>query len=345
MKKPKLYCIVGKTCGGKDYIGQKISNIYNIPKIAVSDIITNFCKQNNIPPTRENMIKLGNSPELNGQAIARQAYDILSGSGIITWIRKPETLSELQKVFDTTIIGVVSDDQTRYDRYISRLSSGNHKDNYKTFDRFINDEKVENSWPNKQSVQMILNMSDRYIHNPSPIYRDVDESIDRMTNHMKYQPIYEYDDNYYRDQQWYKHFARAIIHNQYWQILLFEDKNKWYAILPGGKLDKWENPEQAIKRELSEELWIINIDKVQYLWWVWGHYPDWLNKWHYFQVWTNDIIKNLEPHKQKIWYYYSSLLSRRSYINTGIYHYENNWRFDHLNLTKSNDHLHKIHRI
>ena len=344
MEKPKLYCVVGKTCSGKDYIGQKISNIYKLPKIAVSDLIKIFCQQNDITPSRENMIKLGNGHCFTGQNIAKQFLQILPKWWIISGIRKPETLSELQKVFDTIMVGIVADDETRYDRYISRLDPQNTKDIYKSFTQFIDDEVIENSWPNKQSVQMILNMSDRYIHNPSTIYSDIDESIARMFSHIKYQPNYTHDKNYV-DSQWYKHFARAIIHNQYWQILLLQDKNKWYAVLPWGKLDKWENPEQAIRRELQEELDIRNITKIQYLWWIWGRYPDWLSKWHYFQVYTDDVARNMEKQNFDIKYIYPKLLSEKSYINTGIYHYENNWRFDHLNFAQSNDHLIKIHRI
>lgn len=342
--KKKLYCVVGKTCSGKDYTGNILSQKLNLPCATVSDLIKIFCIKQNIQPTRENMIQLWNTPEFSGKNIASKFSEQLSNWWIVTWIRKPETVSELSKLFDTSIIWLLCDDQIRYDRYLKRLWLSNKKDVFKTKDQFIKDEISENSRPNKQSINMIINLSDRYIHTPSPWYKNTQESIDKILDNMRSQQK-QIKNNHHVDEQWYQHFARAIIKNQYGQVLLLHDKNKWYAVLPWGKIDVWENPQQAIIRELKEELWIENVDKIDYLWWIGGYYPDWHNKWHYFQVWTNDQTQNIESDTNTLWYYHPSILSHQTYVNTWLYHYENNWRFDHLDLSKSNDHLNKIHRI
>ncbi len=54
---------------------------------------------------------------------------------------------------------------------------------------------------------------------------------------------------------WYRVSVKAIIYNNEWKILLCKEDN-WMWDFPGWWLDQWENPEECLKREIMEEMWL-----------------------------------------------------------------------------------------
>lgn len=55
----------------------------------------------------------------------------------------------------------------------------------------------------------------------------------------------------------YLRYVLAVVKNEKWEYLMLKNKKhggKWQC--PGGKIDKWETPEDALKREIQEELWV-----------------------------------------------------------------------------------------
>jgi len=67
------------------------------------------------------------------------------------------------------------------------------------------------------------------------------------------------------DEDWVTEFARAIVRNSEWKFLVLLKKQFGSYIFPGGKVEKWETPEQTIVRELKEEVW-IDVEKYNFLW-------------------------------------------------------------------------------
>ncbi len=71
---------------------------------------------------------------------------------------------------------------------------------------------------------------------------------------------------------WFAKIVRWIITNEKGEILHLYDIKHWNRCLPWGKVDKWETQEEAIKREVLEELWIEvsivkKISSVKYIHW------------------------------------------------------------------------------
>ncbi len=58
---------------------------------------------------------------------------------------------------------------------------------------------------------------------------------------------------------WYRISAKALIYNEKGEFLLAKEDN-WVWDIPGGWLDHWENPQNCIKRELQEEMWLEVVD-------------------------------------------------------------------------------------
>jgi isoleucyl-tRNA synthetase len=59
--------------------------------------------------------------------------------------------------------------------------------------------------------------------------------------------------------------ARWVIKNEQWQILLLYIKKTGKRMMPWGKIDKGDNAEQTLQRELHEELW-IEIENATFAW-------------------------------------------------------------------------------
>lgn len=62
---------------------------------------------------------------------------------------------------------------------------------------------------------------------------------------------------------WYRVSVKAIIKNQEWKILLCYEEKKWVWDLPWGWLDHWEKPEEALIREIKEEMWLSIISMIK----------------------------------------------------------------------------------
>lgn len=296
--------------------------------MAVSDLIKVFCEENDVLPTRENMIQLWNSSNFTWVKNAERFNKLLLQWWIITWIRKPENLPELSKFFELQIIWVLCDDDIRYRRYIDRLSITNLKDQHKTRKQFLQDEVRENSWPNKQSIQMVLNMSDYYIINEWGT--NIEDWVLSIINKARY---LDNGNDYYVDAVWYNHFARWIIQDSEGKFLLLHDIAKWYPTLPGWKVDVWEHPWQTVIREIREELW-VDVIKSKYLWWLWGRYPDGYSKGHFFKIEVKGEPTIQEDKFSSLWYYDVDNIWLSLLKSTGLYQYINNERFNNLNLSR-----------
>ena len=84
----------------------------------------------------------------------------------------------------------------------------------------------------------------------------------------------------------FKLFVRWLIFNEKEEVLLVEHKksNKitsWETLLVWWKIDFWETPEQALKREIFEEIWLEVIETKLFdtqtliIWethWLWLYY-------------------------------------------------------------------------
>jgi dephospho-CoA kinase len=215
--KPNLYCIVGKTASGKDTIWDIISNELNLKSVAVSDILKQYCTQNEIAPTRDSLSLLWNTI-FNWKKCAQELYQVLWWSWVITGIRKPETLNAIRQYFDKIlIIWCICDDKKRYNRSQQRNKLGDTC----SFEKFMSQEKLYNSYPSKENIDIIIWQSDYFIDNNHWL-EELQKQIDDIIT-LEYR---QFDTPRHIDQQWRTHYVRWKITNQKWKILSFDDPVK-----------------------------------------------------------------------------------------------------------------------
>jgi len=168
----------------------------------------------------------------------------------INGIRKPSTLAHILQKHRAVIAAVVSDDTTRRERVTRRAR---HSDTPLSYVEFLADEHKENSYPNKQNIDLLLAFADVHIPNTSSKTSLINHGNNALTEalwHIDHQPA----STTHIDALGYRHFARGIIHNEHNEILLVYDHAKARYLLPGGKCDAGETPDITIARELHEEL-------------------------------------------------------------------------------------------
>ncbi len=71
---------------------------------------------------------------------------------------------------------------------------------------------------------------------------------------------------------------------------------------PGGKIEKGESPEQALIRELKEELNLdISKNKIEFLCETEHEYPDFTIRLHTFLIFTDGVEFTLKEHRNASW--------------------------------------------
>lgn len=309
-----IFCLIWKRWAGKDELAHHI----NLPATTVSSVLTQYCQQHNIEPTRNALTELGNTL-FDWNTLANHLTKKLPSGWIITWLRKPETLYHLMKHNRCLLVWVLADDMTRWKRVCHRWRAGD----VMPFLNFLDHEKQENSPPNKQNIDLLLAFCDIHITNDDTIETLIKKwhhafDIARTRNHLPH----------HIDALWYQHFSRAILTNEHDEILVLYDANKMLYTLPWWKVDTWETPDITIQRELQEEIGIS--PQTTYC----GSFPwlfrDGLGKWHFFagKVYKHDI-HILEPliHTKHLWIHKDKLedtLGYSVFVDTGLYHYTHN---------------------
>lgn len=309
--KPILTCLIGKQWSGKWEARNILEEVYTQSSIGIGDIIRNYCQQNNIPPTREHTTSLWNTV-FDGETLAHHIYQQLPQWGILDGLRKPETLEYLQQYYQCQLIGIVAPDTLRRQRVLARKRPWDAQD----FSTFIAQERAENSFPNKQNIELLLAWCDMFVHNISSL----DYFKQQLIAVMQSTP----PDHANRiDTQGYQRFTRAIISNERDEICLLYDKNKGYLTLPWGKIDPGELPASALQRELWEELGGNIETPLVYQGYLKGTYPDGPNKWYFFATHSHGNLTTNEPQNHEIrWVPRTqiALLSYKDFINTALYH-------------------------
>jgi ADP-ribose pyrophosphatase YjhB (NUDIX family) len=100
-----------------------------------------------------------------------------------------------------------------------------------------------------------------------------------------------------RDTALYRPSARAVVLDPDARILLvlseFDGKRMWFT--PGGELDEGETPEQAILRELREEVGLTNVTLGPHIWHrraIWRHEER--DTWYTSEEWFY-LVRLAEP--------------------------------------------------
>lgn len=124
------------------------------------------------------------------------------------------------------------------------------------------------------------------------IYRSLWEEIqDNTLSQQELSEKYEITDD------WFIRNVRAFIRNSAGEIaMLFEPRYNRYST-PGWKVDKGETDEEAIRKEVFEELWVV-VKSIEWIWcrksymrWSKGIYK-WFARYCYVDIdWTAQVIE------------------------------------------------------
>jgi len=145
--------ITGKYCAGKttvcDYLKTK-SFYYK----SLSDVLREILKKENIPCTRENLIEKGNKLRAeNGNSIlSKTLIESMDKDKnyIIDSLRNPEEIKEFQKNPNFHLWNIIANEETRFERIISRGREGDPK----TIEEFKLAEAKESSSENENAQQL-----------------------------------------------------------------------------------------------------------------------------------------------------------------------------------------------
>ena len=92
------------------------------------------------------------------------------------------------------------------------------------------------------------------------------------------------------------------------KILCFQKGESKYPYLsykfefPGGKIEKGETPEQALVRELSEELEMdVSNSRIEPLCETFFNYPDFSVRIHSFLIFMKKVNYKLSEHRKAVW--------------------------------------------
>lgn len=302
-----------------------------MPKTSVSDILIQYCKEQDIVPDRNMLTQLGNTI-FDWETLAQKLQESLPQWWIITGLRKAETLYHLMQQQRCLLIWILADDYLRRQRVTQRNRLGDTM----SYRHFLEHERQENAPPNKQNIDLLTAFCDLHIKNNDSLESYIiqwKQAIQKTLN-RPHSP-------HHIDAKWYIHFTRAILINECDEILVMYDTNKRLYTLPWWKVDSWETPDVTILRELQEE---INITtKLDYCGSFPGLFYDWLWKWHFFEwVIKKDSITILEPEKHSEYRWISrhdlsKTLWFTTFLDTWLYHYTYNQRVHNRDITRTYD--------
>jgi len=328
MRSPNdMFCLIWKRWAWKDFLASHL----DMPTTTVSNILKKYCEQEWIEPTRDTLTTLWNTI-FDGKTLATKLLEDLPVWWTITWLRMPETLYHLMKQQRCLLIWVLSDDYLRRQRVTQRKRAWD----VMPYRHFLEHERQENTLPNKQNIDMLLAFCDTYITN--------NDSLENLTTTAQWaltKALTRKASTHHIDASGYMHFTRAILINEYDEVLVLYDIAKQLYTLPWWKCDTGETPDITIQRELKEE---INIDiSPTYC----GSFPwlfrDGLGKGHFFE-WIIEkgsvCIKEPDKHAQltriprnklqlQLWF--------TTFLDTWLYHYMHDRRIHTRDFSRDYD--------
>ena len=113
---------------------------------------------------------------------------------------------------------------------------------------------------------------------------------------IKFPLSWKLDDKYEHSEDWFIDIVCGVIRNAEWKAALLHYAKSDIRAFPGWKVDKWETLEQALERELQEEVW-ITISESKHLGWLKIFHQGMPCRVHRFEVKTSDELVNKEQEK------------------------------------------------
>ena len=178
--------LTGSYCSGKDTVADYIVKNNGFTHFSLSDEIRLLMKEQNIEPTRENLIKFGTElRQNNGNGVLAKSVMKKFQEGknyCITSIRHTEEVKTFKTIKDFVLINVDAPQDIRFARMQTRKRPGDPE----TLEKFIELEKKESqSSGSGQQVALCCKMADLTFVNDTNDLSSLHTKIDNLLKNLK----------------------------------------------------------------------------------------------------------------------------------------------------------------
>ncbi|MBQ3834163.1 MAG: AAA family ATPase [Elusimicrobia bacterium] len=178
--------LTGSYCSGKDTVADYIVKNNGFTHFSLSDEIRLLMKEQNIEPTRENLIKFGTElRQNNGNGVLAKSVMKKFQEGknyCITSIRHTEEVKTFKTIKDFVLINVDAPQDIRFARMQTRERPGDPE----TLEKFIELEKKESqSSGSGQQVALCCKMADLTFVNDTNDLSSLHTKIDNLLKNLK----------------------------------------------------------------------------------------------------------------------------------------------------------------
>lgn len=178
--------LTGSYCSGKDTVADYIVKNNGFTHFSLSDEIRLLMKEQNIEPTRENLIKFGTElRQNNGNGVLAKSVMKKFQAGkdyCITSIRHSEEVKTFKTLKDFVLINVDAPQTLRFDRMQTRKRPGDPE----TLEKFIElEQKESQSSGSGQQVALCCKMADLTFVNDTNDLASLHTKIDNLLKNLK----------------------------------------------------------------------------------------------------------------------------------------------------------------
>lgn len=170
--------IIGTIGAGKDTAGRYLTDRFAIPCYQISAPLKEICAERGMELTRENLVALGTELAAEKGETYLAEYIVSHAKSeeiIITGMRQLAQIKFLESSVDLVLIAVDADPSVRYERTVAAGVVSEAKN----IDKFIANERAENSAPNVQRLFECMSLADYRVENNGSL-RDFYDEIDRV---------------------------------------------------------------------------------------------------------------------------------------------------------------------
>ena len=177
--------ITGTNGSGKDTVADFLIEKLGWPHFSLSDELREICREKNIEPTRDNLIKFAR--EIRNKRgldyLSQRVLSKASNNFIVTSVRNPAEVEPFKKSDKFVLIAVDAPVKIRYQRVISAgKSRSGHKIGEETMslEEFKKKEQIEmHGTGAEQQLHTLINMADTKIENNGTI-EELEKNISKL---------------------------------------------------------------------------------------------------------------------------------------------------------------------
>lgn len=181
--------ITGTNGSGKDTVANFLIQKLGWPHFSLSDELREICREKNIEPTRDNLIKFARKirNERGLDYLSQRVLNKASDNFIVTSIRNPAEVEPFKKADKFILIAVDAPIKIRYKRVIS---AGKNRSGHKigeeniSLEEFISKEQIEmHGTGADQQLQILMDMADTKIENSGTI-KELKNKVEELLNNI-----------------------------------------------------------------------------------------------------------------------------------------------------------------